>query len=108
KRNTGSARAQSRRGSQCGAAVWWAYALMAQGHPATKLRRDPRDRQQHFLRGRTPAGLAWLHARMDAWPADYVADRWVDLSQWLMPGLAPLPFTDTIRGTNRAVTDTNL
>ena len=94
-------------GLRCGA-LWWAYALMAQGHPTTKLRRDPRDRQQHFLRGRTPAGLAWLHARMDAWPADYVADRWVDLSQWLMPGLAPLPFTDTIRGTNRAVTDTNL
>src|ERR1039457_5961839 len=49
-------------GWRCGA-LWWAYALMAQGHPATKLRRDPRDprdprdRQQRFLRGRTPAWM---------------------------------------------------
>jgi hypothetical protein len=30
--------------------------LMAQGHPTAKLRSDPRDRQQHFLQGRTPRG----------------------------------------------------
>jgi hypothetical protein len=34
---------------------------------------------------------------MDAWRTNYVADRWVDLSQSLMPGSVPLTFTDTIR-----------
>jgi hypothetical protein len=46
--------------------------------------------------GSRPQGCAWLQARMDAWPADYIADRWVDLSQWFMPGTAALAFADTI------------
>jgi hypothetical protein len=81
---------------------------MAQGHPATKLRSDPRDRQQHFLQRRTPAGLVWLHTRMDAWPADYIADRSVDLSRWLVADPALLPLADTIRRTNRPSGDTIL
>jgi hypothetical protein len=72
------------------------------------LRSDPRDRQQHLLQRRTPAGLVWLHTRMDAWPADYIADRWVDLSQWLVADPALLPLADTIRRTNRPRGDTIL
>jgi hypothetical protein len=49
-----------------------------------------------FYRVARPQGCAWLQARMDAWPADYIADRWVDLSQWFMPGTAALAFADTI------------
>lgn len=69
-------------------ALWIALALLGADHPAMPGTGNPIDRlsrQQRIFKGQNPAGLSWLVAQMQQWPATYKDTCWVGWEELLLP-----------------------